>query len=799
MNNPPNLQALRQRIAQLEQTVRELCERPEGDGQLTAAQAELAACVAALQALGELGIHPKEGGVNLGHANRIDMIGLIVGGDYHYTVISEEQSYNVASLPNPYLGLRTFTAAERDIFAGREHKVQTLVKLLASDEGDRLLFIVGASGSGKSSLARAGLLPALGAQLREQGLAVETRILEHPGRAPASKLVRLLHSTLLPTELAQPAEPSNVLPAENPSSTPPLPALLLLIDQFEELFSQAEPDEARQMFDLLLDLAARPAPFLRIIATMRSDFLPQLAGDARFEHYERSKVMLHAMTVDELQEAIQRPVQVRYPDKHLEPALVARLAQEATQDAAYLPLLQVTLEDLWRGGSLRLAAYSNLAKAIQRRADAVYNYRDYDTLQQSRRTPEEQSVILSIFLNLVRVSLNDEHSDVRWRRSQTELTQGDRQRELLIADLATSRLLRTDRDEIIEDGYERVIYTVDIVHEVLLRSWPTLATAITMQRKTLRQRAHFDLALIEWRKSGYSDAHLLTGVRLAEAETLQQQKDGVFQQPDAEKFYKRSTDRRASEQEKELRLEQRAKRLFQILAAALTVLLIAAATVLFRPMLLKSEARGSGKTIFIPDQPIQFEQFEVTNARYKLCVTASVCQEPVQNLSTFYDLQHDNYPVSGIDAVQAAKFCEWIDRRLPTYFEWRSLITRHGWTSIDAQSMLERAYLSPNGGPYLTSPVEVGSRQSATPEGIYDLVGNVWEWSATPYDSLKRLPNQHPWLGTPDTVPNQLVALGSGFNMTNFSLDPSGYVTSFRDSSIGFRCVENSPHKSSLR
>src|SRR5262245_9280900 len=92
------------------------------------------------------------------------------------TVITEEQAYNVAGLSNPYLGLRAFTAAERDIFAGRASFVRALVERLSGDDGDRLLFIVGASGSGKSSLVRAGLLPDLADHLHERGLAVQTRV-----------------------------------------------------------------------------------------------------------------------------------------------------------------------------------------------------------------------------------------------------------------------------------------------------------------------------------------------------------------------------------------------------------------------------------------------------------------------------------------------------------------------------------------------------------------------------------------------------------------------------------------------
>jgi len=121
--------------------------------------------------------------------------GTFVAGD----LITEDQTHNVAGLLNPYLGLRAFTAAERDIFAGRERIVQALVNRLSSNDGDRLLFIVGASGSGKSSLARAGLLPALAEHLGARGHDIVLRIIDHPGHTPASMLARILEGFQTPT------------------------------------------------------------------------------------------------------------------------------------------------------------------------------------------------------------------------------------------------------------------------------------------------------------------------------------------------------------------------------------------------------------------------------------------------------------------------------------------------------------------------------------------------------------------------------------------------------------------------
>jgi hypothetical protein len=190
------------------------------------------------------------------------------------TVITQDHAYNVAGLANPYLGLRAFTAAERDIFAGRTRVVRTLVERLSNDDGDRLLFIVGASGSGKSSLARAGLLPELADRLREVGQDSQLRIIDHPGRKPATTLARIVQE--FQTSVA----------------TPTATLLLVLIDQFEEIFSQADPVERDRALTILANLAVQSDIPMRIIATLRSDFLPQLVADPRFEAAERHKVVL---------------------------------------------------------------------------------------------------------------------------------------------------------------------------------------------------------------------------------------------------------------------------------------------------------------------------------------------------------------------------------------------------------------------------------------------------------------------------------------------------------------------------
>lgn len=448
-------------------------------------------------------------------------------------IITEEQAYNVTGLKNPYLGLRAFSAAERTIFAGRERIVQTLVKRLSADDGDRLLFIVGASGSGKSSLARAGLIPGLEDAFQDKHT-VNTQIFDYPGQNVQDSLTRLL---AVLTTLPSP------------------PMTLILIDQFEEVFREVTAEATL----LVLLTLVQSVQHVRVIVTLRTDFLPHLVSDPRFEPYESRKVVVQKMNDHELRNAIQRPIQVHYPEKRIETALLERLVQDAAQDSSYLPLLQVTLENLWDKGALRLTHDYSLATAIQLHANTVYEYRDFAGLQQEPRSAEEKETIEGLLRDLVRVAPGQAIHDVRWRRPRREITQGDMQRERLITDLTNGRLLRTDREPM--DG--QLIDTVTIVHEALLSQWPLLKRVIDSEREHLRRRERFLLDLDVWRHGEQHEKYLLTDVRLAEAEALYTHGDSVFQQKDAQQFYQYSVQRQEAKQQQELNVARAVARSLQ--------------------------------------------------------------------------------------------------------------------------------------------------------------------------------------------------------------------------------------------
>jgi len=476
-----------------------------------------------------------------------------------------DQRYSVHDLPNPYLGLRSFTYKDREAFAGREVITTKALRLLTAPGEERaLLFITGASGSGKSSFVQAGLFPALEEHYQQQGL-ITGKAMFRPSRRPLAELASALAQLGVPLD-GPFAAAAPYLPAYH--AVAPRAAIgLLLIDQFEELFRQPEDSQA-QAAEVLRLLAALP-PFgdlrMHLIATLRSDFLPDL-----FEHsdlYEIAKqgLSLRAMNRNELRDAITRPLQLVAPDRCFEDALLDRLAADASADAAYLPLLQVSLEKLWRDGELRLSAYSNLIDAIRERAEDAYTFTDFDSTRQQPRSAGDQAAIMQIFLDLVDVSLDDNpRRDVRRQRTLRELARDNPERRRLITELADARLLSTG---VVTEG-DQAVEVVDIIHEALIANWDRLHKAIAAQRERLQKRAAFEQALREWERSGREKTHLLDNLRFAEAEELEREGDVALASPAARELLKRSRDARRDAQRRQLR------RAYTV-AATLAVLLLA--------------------------------------------------------------------------------------------------------------------------------------------------------------------------------------------------------------------------------
>jgi WD40 repeat protein/transcriptional regulator with XRE-family HTH domain len=423
-------------------------------------------------------------------------------------------------LRNPYKGLRAYTEADAPDFFGRTVMITRLLQRIAEPNAmARCLVVVGPSGSGKSSVVHAGLLPAL-----RQGLLPGTRqwlIAEmRPGDHPLEELeAALLRVAVNPPEtlLAQLHEDERgllravkrVLPMD------PQVDLLLVIDQFEELFTLVT-DEAQRAYLLrsLLETVSDPRSRLRLLIVLRSDFYDQaLAYRPLGELMQQRTEVVLPLTAHEIEEAIVGPA--TNVGVHLEPDLVQTVVRDAGTHLGMLPLLQYALTELFErreGHTLTRAAYQasgGVAGALTRRAEDLYTHLD----------PAHQEAARRLFLRLI--TPGEGVHDTRRRVRLAELdTTAPRARnghapsplQTVIACFSHYRLLTLDADPATREP------TIELAHEALIASWGRLRDWIASSREELRTHRLLTEAAREWERLGYDEGALYRGVRLAQAQ-----------------------------------------------------------------------------------------------------------------------------------------------------------------------------------------------------------------------------------------------------------------------------------------
>jgi formylglycine-generating enzyme required for sulfatase activity len=205
-----------------------------------------------------------------------------------------------------------------------------------------------------------------------------------------------------------------------------------------------------------------------------------------------------------------------------------------------------------------------------------------------------------------------------------------------------------------------------------------------------------------------------------------------------------------------------------------------------------SDERPS-KKINVPAFTI--EQFEVSNRQYGLCVEAGACDKPI-DASQYNDPSKLNHPVVGVTAFQASTYCRWLGRRLPTQVEWeRSARGSKGWQWPwgDENPTPELANIP--AGKYAangTSPVNSHSK-GKSPEGVFNLVGNVWEWRASySQQNAQKYNEKSVWDGRPETLNSRLIIRGGSWEkgVARITYQNPAF-RAFQSRSLGIRCASN--------
>ncbi len=421
----------------------------------------------------------------------------------------------------PYRGLEFFDEAHSRFFFGREALTKRLLDALRPAPGpgreNRFLAIIGPSGCGKSSLARAGLVHAL----RQGGIddSRQWRIVKlRPGYHPAAGLVHALSdleggvSVIQDTcilqhikieEFGNDKKSLHLFTRRCLRDAAPTCRLVLLVDQFEEVFTLCQDDAERKvLIDNLLYAATDPDGQTIIVLTLRADFYGSSASypdpalrTALAGHQE----LVGPMTEDELRQAIERPVQV----DNFEFGLVDMLLHDVRKQPGALPLLQFALKELWlrcAGRQMTGAAYKamgGLKGTLENRANEVFN----------SFTEPEQDLCRRIFLRLINPGEGTEDTGRRVPRAAlTAIGDGTL---MVLQRLVEARLIIADRSQ--EEDY------VEVAHVALISGWTKLRQWINTDRASLLTHRRLTDAAREWESNGRDPGFLYRGARLAVA------------------------------------------------------------------------------------------------------------------------------------------------------------------------------------------------------------------------------------------------------------------------------------------
>jgi WD40 repeat protein/class 3 adenylate cyclase len=452
----------------------------------------------------------------------------------------------------PFKGLQYFDESDAALFFGREQLTAQLIQRLK--EGRTLSAVIGASGSGKSSLVRAGLIPALkkgeplpdGTRPPPDSPQWQIHIITptaHPLEALATTLTGGTQAvakaaTLLATLSADPRSLSLFLRQECPNVH-----ILLVVDQLEELFTLCHDDFEREAFvDNLLGAIHSREGLFTLILTLRADFYAHLAQYPELrEAVAKEQAYIGPMTSDELRRAIEGPAKRGHWD--FEPGLVDLILRDVGDEPGALPLLSHALLETWKrraGHVLTLKGYADAGGvhgAIAHTAESVYQ----------SLFPEEQADARDIFLRLT--ELGEGTEDTRRRVSLDELVSREKDpapvRQLLNK-LADARLITLGEQ------------TVEVAHEALIREWPALREWLNQNRESLRLHRRLTEAAQEWELLERDASLLYRGSRLAQA------REWAAANPDSLNTLERdflSASQRWAAQEQEEREEQQRREL----------------------------------------------------------------------------------------------------------------------------------------------------------------------------------------------------------------------------------------------
>ncbi|MDJ0593370.1 MAG: hypothetical protein QNJ72_25855 [Pleurocapsa sp. MO_226.B13] len=530
------------------------------------------------------------------------ILGDVTGGVVTQYIITTESKVDILNRKlikgSPYMGLNKFESKDRDKFFGRE---QWIIKLSKDLEQNNLLFLLGASGSGKSSLVRAGLIPHLS---DEYGAARLATLIFVPHETPFESLYHKFHQDF-PSKYLK--EVKEIIDKKEPKTLIKVidtlkeewSKWLIFIDQFEELFTITPKLERDKFIASLLPLLKQRDKSIKLIVAMRSDFIDNLRGYPDLTNkVEKQLRLIRDLTEMELRLAIAEPAARN--GVIFEKGLVEQIISDFFQQAGSLPLLQYTLNLLWEKDGisennriLNIKTYQDLGGitgALQKQADYIYK---------QELNEQEQKAAEQIFIDLIDILDREPIS----RRVELSRFKDNNLLERTLNKLIDSRLLVSGRYKSIveESGTQSLelahveVPHVEVAHEQLLRSWQFLQDLIQEKKEIIILRSRLIGDANQWyelRKEDEEKAQdeLWSGSKLERVLELIDEKAFGSLDEKSEQFIKASVERRdrqkrkqEEQRQRELEQERKARKAAQkttvitlIAAPMLTLLLIVA-------------------------------------------------------------------------------------------------------------------------------------------------------------------------------------------------------------------------------
>ena len=417
---------------------------------------------------------------------------------------------------NPYKALRAFQEKDQGDFFGRGNLIQTLLATIDKrTETPRFLSVIGASGSGKTSLITAGLIPALKAGALPLSKHWVYPGSMTPGKDPIEATARILEP-LLPEltqneilrELNNPTRRGLLVLAQQIVSGRKQ-RMILVIDQFEDLFIHTDSENERQHFiDLLTNAAEEPDGQLIILAILRAEFYDRPLQYARLgQLFNEASIDMLPMRLADLHAAIQYPANL--PDVRIsfEPEVIEALVLAAREYPGQLPLLQFVLSQLvlhQDERTITMSAYraiGNLRDSFESHAERVF---------QNFPTDEHRKTAQFLLMTMVHIGKTEQ---------ETTLQSMDL-RSLEFHEEAQMQVAREVLDALNAAQIVHISETiVEISHEIVLRAWKRLAGWIYTARDDLRLGQIIAQDTLQWEQAGQSEELLYRGIQLAEAES----------------------------------------------------------------------------------------------------------------------------------------------------------------------------------------------------------------------------------------------------------------------------------------